>query len=58
VNKEEPIAVRALEATALLELQDGQMLPQRGTIARSIRTGCWYTRIVEQRLWSVDGLLR
>jgi len=27
VNKEEPIAVRALGATALLALQDGQLLP-------------------------------
>jgi hypothetical protein len=32
VNKEEPIADRALDATALLALQDGQLLPQRGSI--------------------------
>jgi hypothetical protein len=32
VNEEEPIAVRELDATALLALQDGQLLPQRGIL--------------------------
>jgi len=32
VNKEEPIPVRALGATALLALQDGQLLPQRAIL--------------------------
>jgi hypothetical protein len=32
VNEKEPIAVRELDATALLALQDGQLPPQRGIL--------------------------